>query len=132
MLLFLLVVTTPHHRWLGSEYGYGSLGFLWSYADNFGVLARGENCTNVHLARLIAGVKKAGLDVHDVAHATGSPDVLGYQVSEWDNGYHVCVQSHGRSLRAVVSAVGRWSSSMVTSLLWRSAIVVLSQSLTLA
>ena len=46
------------------------------------------------------------------------------------NGYHVYAQSHGRSLRAVASAVGQWSSSMVTSLSWRSAIVELSQFLT--
>ena len=29
------------------------------------VLVRGANCTNVHLARLIAGLQKAGLNVHD-------------------------------------------------------------------
>ena len=29
----------------GSEHGMGSLGFRWSHADNFRVLARGENCT---------------------------------------------------------------------------------------
>ena len=29
-------------------------------------LFAGENCTDVHLARLIASVKKAGLDVHDM------------------------------------------------------------------
>ena len=45
------------------------------------------------------------------------------------NGYHVFVQSHGRSLRAVALAGERWSSSMVMSLCWRSAIVGLSQSL---
>ena len=39
-------------------------------------------------------------------------------------------QSRGRSLRAVASAGGRWSSSMVTSLSWRSAIVLLSPFLT--
>ena len=65
---------------LGSKHGMGSLGFRWSYADNFGVLARGANCTNVHLARLIAGVKKAGLDFHDISLASGSADVLGYEV----------------------------------------------------
>ena len=42
------------------------------------------------------------------------------------NGYHAFVQSRGRSLRAVALAGGRWSSSMVTSLSWRSATVVLS------
>ena len=42
---------------LGSKHDMGSLGFCWSSADNFGVLARGANCTDVHLARLIAGVE---------------------------------------------------------------------------
>ena len=57
----------------------GYRGFRWSC--NLGVLARGENCTNVHLARLIAGVQKAGLDVHDASLASGSAAVLGYEVS---------------------------------------------------
>ena len=56
---------------LGCKHGIGSLGFRWSYVDNFWVLARGGNCTNVHLARLIAGVNKA----------CGSADLLGYEVS---------------------------------------------------
>ena len=55
----------------------GSLGFRWSYNDNFGVLARGANCTNVHLARLIVGVEKAGLD----AHVPCKRKCLGYEVS---------------------------------------------------
>ena len=59
----------------------GSESFRWSYADNFGVLARGANCTNVHLARLMAGVQKAGLDVHDISLASGSAGVIGYDVS---------------------------------------------------
>ena len=90
----------------------------------FEVLARGENCTNVHL--LIAGVQRAGLDVHDISRA----DVLGCEVSPANahcsgtgNGYHVFAQSHGRSLHAVGLAGGRRSSSMVTSLSWQSAIV---------
>ena len=45
------------------------------------------------------------------------------------NRCHVLVQSHGRSLRAVAFAVGRWSSSMVTSLCRHSGMVALSQSL---
>ena len=66
---------------LGTRHGLGSAGFCWSYADNFWVLARGSDCTDVHLARLIAGVQKAGLDVHDISLASGSGDVLGYEVS---------------------------------------------------
>ena len=50
-------------------------------------------------------------------------------VVERTTGYQVVVQSRGRSLRAVALAGGRWSSSMVTSLSWRSAIVAHSQSL---
>ena len=97
----------------------------WSYADNFGVLARGENCINDHLARLIAGVQKAGLDVHDISLASGVPmfsDMKCAQPTriavERANGYHVSVQSRGRSRRAVAFAGGRWSSSMVTSPSW--------------
>ena len=67
-------------RLLGSKHGMGSVGFRWSYADILRVLARGANCTNVHLARLIASVQKVGLDVHDISLASGSADVLGYEV----------------------------------------------------
>ena len=59
----------------------GSRGFRWSCADKFVVLARGAICTDVHLARLIAAVQKAGLDVHDISLASGSADVLAYEVS---------------------------------------------------
>ena len=59
----------------------GSLGFRWSLLTFFGVLARGANCTNVQIARLIAGVKRAGVHVHDISLASGSADVLGYEVS---------------------------------------------------
>ena len=48
------------------------------------ILARGANCTNVPLARPIAGVQKVGLDVHDISRASGSADVLGYEVSPAD------------------------------------------------
>ena len=54
----------------------GPLPVPKSCADNFGLLARGENCTDVHLARLIGCVQKAGLDVHDLSRAKGSDDVL--------------------------------------------------------
>ena len=74
----LLLVCRDHSTspLLGSKHGMGSLCFRWSYADNFWVLARVENCTNFHLARLIAGVQKASLDVHDISPASGSADVL--------------------------------------------------------
>ena len=59
----------------------GLLGFRWSLLTVLRVLARGADSTNVHLARHIAGVQKAGLDVHDMSLASGSADVLGYDVS---------------------------------------------------
>ena len=48
---------------------------------------------------------------------------------EGENRYHVSSPSCGRSLRAVVSAVGRWSSSFFANLFWRSVALGLSQSL---
>ena len=53
-----------------------SLAFRWSYADNVGVLARGANSTNVHLARFIAIVERADLDVHEEIHTSEGADVL--------------------------------------------------------
>ena len=49
--------------------------------DDSGVLARGANCTNVHLSRLTTAVQKAGVDVHDISLAIGIVDVLGDEVS---------------------------------------------------
>ena len=66
---------------LGSTHGMGSRGSSGLTLTIFGVLVRGENCTDVHLARLIAGVQKAGLDVTDISPASGSGHVLGYEVS---------------------------------------------------
>ena len=79
----LLLVCRDHSTppLLGSKHGMGSLGFRWSYADSFGVLPRGANCTDAHLARLIAGVQKADLDIYDTSLASGSANVLGYEVS---------------------------------------------------
>ena len=111
----------------------GSLGFRWSYADNLGVLARGADCTNVHLARLIAGVRRAGLDVHDISLASGSSDVLGCEVSPANSHCSGTGKwiARIRSVERMVSSRRRIrGSSVVTSLSWRSAIVVLSQSLT--
>ena len=61
----------------GGDHGLGSFGSLWSYADNFGILDRGIDCSNVHIARLTAGVQRADLDVQEISHATGSPNVIG-------------------------------------------------------
>ena len=133
--LFSSVVTTLHPL-LGSKRDMGSVCFRWSYADNFGVLARGANCTNVHLARLIPGVKKAGLDLHDISHASGSAHVLRYEVppaSSYCGGTGKRI-ARIRSVAWTVSSrrriSGRWISSTVKSLSWRSAAVVLSHPLT--
>ena len=56
---------------LGGKHGLTILGFL----------AHGADCAYVHLARLIAGVQRAGLDVHDISLASGSPDVFDFEVS---------------------------------------------------
>ena len=69
---------------LGTIHGVGSLGFRWSCADNFGILARGANTTNIHLERFIAGVKRTGLDVHDMSFASGSADVHSQLVLRWN------------------------------------------------
>ena len=80
---FLLFVCRDHSAppLLGGKHGMGSLGFRSSYADNFGVLVRGANSANVHLARFIAIVKRDGLDVHEVSHTSEGADALCYEVS---------------------------------------------------
>ena len=75
-------------------------------ADNFGVLTRGANCTNVHLACLIAGVQKAGLDVRDVSLASASAVVLGYEVSS-ANAY---CSGTGKRISRISSVAGMVSS----------------------
>ena len=82
----------------------GSLGFRCSYADNLGILARGADYTDVHLARLIAGVKRASLDVHDLSLASGSSDVLGYEVSP-ANAYRSGTGKRISRIRSVVRTV---------------------------
>ena len=39
------------------------------------------NCSNIHFARLIEGVKRTSVDVHDISLAGGTSDVFGYDVS---------------------------------------------------
>ena len=118
ILLFIFVVTTPHKRCSVATMAWDRLVSVGRMLTISFVLARDENCTNPHLAHLIAGVKKPGLNVHDISLDMGAV--------ERASGYHAFVQSPGPSLRAVALAAGRWSSSMVTRL--RSAIVALSQS----
>ena len=70
--------TTPHHRC--SDANTSWVFSRWSDAHNYGVLDRGIDCTNVHFARLMAGVKGAGLNIHDISQASGSANVLGYEL----------------------------------------------------
>ena len=76
ILLFEFAVTTPHHRCSVANMSWVRLVSVGFVLTILGVLARGANCTNVHLSRLIAGVKEAGLDAHDIFLASGSADVL--------------------------------------------------------
>ena len=115
--LFVCDHSTP--PLLGSKHGMGSLGFRWSYADIFGVLARGTShcsCTEgpTRCSRHITCQRKC--------RCSQLRSVSIQRVLQWNGP----TQSHGRSLRAVAFAVGRRSSSMVTSLYRRSAMVVLS------
>ena len=133
-LLSLFAVQNSTPLLLGSRQGVGSLDFRWSFADNFWVLARGVNCTNVHLARLIAVVNEfvsmfmtyplqAELQMFSDMRCH-KPNCVAVEQA---NGQHVSAQSRGRSLRV---AGERWSSLMVTNLSYRSATVELSQPLT--
>ena len=99
---------------LGSKHGLGSAGFRWSYADNFWVvLARGANCTNVHLVYR----KPASMPYPLRAEVQMLKCLRPTHIAvERANGYHASALSRGRSLRTVAVAVGRWSSSMITSL----------------
>ena len=73
----------------------------------WGFLARGANCTNVHLARLIAGVKKASLDVQRHIPCQRNCRCSRFWcvptriAVERSNEWHVFEQSRRRSLRAV-------------------------------
>ena len=92
-------------------------------------------CADVHLARFIEGVQNTGLDVHDISLASGSANVLGYEVSPANP---ICSGTDKRTarIRSVARTVssrrrigGRTMelgiSALVTSLSWRSAIVML-------
>ena len=81
ILLSSSVVTTPYHRCSVANMAWDPLASVRRKLAVLGVLARGENCTKVHLARLIASVQKASRDVHDMFLASGSADVLGHEVS---------------------------------------------------
>ena len=93
--LFSSVVTRPHHPCSVASVASDSL----ASADNFGDLARGSHCTNVHLARLMAGVQKAGIDIRDTSLASGGIDVSGYEVSPAD----ACCTGTGKRISRILS-----------------------------
>ena len=73
----LFAVTIPLHRCSEVDKAWDRLvsaGRMPTISG--GVLDRGVNCANVHLARLIVGAKRVGLDVHDESLADGTSDVL--------------------------------------------------------
>ena len=112
--LFSFVVTRPLHRCSVANRAWDPLASVGRMLTILGADLR-RRLRNVHLARLIARLQKAGLDVRDISPASGSADVLGYQVSLANSR----IRSVARTVSSVASAVGQWSSSMVTSLFWR-------------
>ena len=99
---------------LGSKHGMGSLRFRWLCADNFWVLIRGANNTDVHL-----GCKRRPVSMFTTyLLASGSADVSRYEVSP-ANAYCCGIGkwispmlSRTDGMFAVASAVGRWTSSV--------------------
>ena len=122
----------------GSKHCMGSAGFRWSYADNVGVLARDEKIVLTFILHVSWQAFRKPISMFTIFPLPEEGPILSVMkclqptriAVERASGYHVFNQSRGRSVRAVTFAVARWSSSTVTSLSWRSAIVVLSQSLT--
>ena len=77
ILLSVSAAITLQHRCLVANMAWdpvASDGLVRTFLG----LACGEDCTNVHLARLIAGIQKSSLDVHDISRAKDSADVLRY------------------------------------------------------
>ena len=124
ILLFLFVVSTPHHH-PGSKHGTGSLGFRWSYAENFGFLGQ---TAPTFVTRVSLQVYRKPITISTTNPLPAEFPMFSVMkclqpthIAERANGYHVFAQSNGRSLCAVALAVGPWSSSMITSLFWRPA-----------
>ena len=129
-LLFLFVVVTPHpalwQTWLGiSPASVGRILTIW------GVWLAAQT-TNVHLARLIASVslqvyrKPASMFMTHPLPAVVQMFSVMWCLQPTHVAVEVFTQSHGRYLRVVASAAGRWTSSIVTCRSWWSPIVVLS------
>ena len=111
-LIFPFVLTNPLHRCSFANMAWDPFGFRWSCANNFGILTRGAYCPNVHLARLIAGVQKASLDVHDISLASGSTDVSRYEVSP--------AHAHCNETGKRISRMRSRSDCLFSSSHWRS------------
>ena len=138
-LLFLFAVTTPHQRCLVANMALDPLASVGGMLTILGVLARGADCTDVHLARLIAGHRKpvsmfttyllpVEVQMSPIMKCLRETRIAVGRA----NVQLVFVQSRGRYLPAIAFAATRWSSSMATNLFWRSPIVELSPSLTAA
>ena len=69
-LLSSFVDTTPLHSCSVANMAWDPLASVGRMLTIW-ALARGADCTNVHLARLVEGVQKADLDVHDASLASG-------------------------------------------------------------
>ena len=129
ILLFLFVVTTPHHHCSVANMAWDRLVSVGRVLTILGFWLAVKTALTFISHASFDSVKKAGLGVHDISLASGCADVLGYDVSPANsycsgraNVKHEFVHSRGRSLRAVALAARRWSSSMATSLSWCSAI----------
>ena len=119
---------------LGCKNDLGSAGFCWSYADHLGYWLAAQSALTFISNVLLQVYRRqasmftkyplpAEVQMFSVVRCLRPARI----VVEQANRHHVFAQSHVRSLRSVALAVGHWSSSMVTSLSWRSAIVELSQ-----
>ena len=103
----------------------------------FGDRAHGSDSTSAHLARSIAGVQKAGLDLHDMSLASESTDVSLFEVFPADaycsgTGKRI---SRIRSVARTVSSrrrIGGRATELVIDheYFWGSAVAVLRQFLT--
>ena len=76
ILLFSFVVTTSHHCCSVANMAWDRLVSVGRMLTMWGFSLAVKTALT-----FIAGVKKAGLDVHDIARATGCADVLGHEVS---------------------------------------------------
>ena len=76
ILLFSIVVTTPLRLCSVENIAWDPLASVGRMLTILGFWLAAHS-----LARFIAGVQKAGFDVHDVSLTSGSAAVLGYEVS---------------------------------------------------